>query len=98
MTPALVARSGCLDGAERVIEGGNGVLWQQGPFPFDQGFRVRPRDHRMQRQSPPPQPTVRPVSLNSRPPLRRGLRLHEGLALALLCLIMAGGWIVTLTG
>lgn len=29
---------------------------------------------------------------------RGGLRLHEALALALLCVIMAGAWVVTLSG
>jgi len=29
---------------------------------------------------------------------RRGLRLHEAIALAMLCVIMAGAWIVTLSG
>lgn len=31
-------------------------------------------------------------------PASRGLRLREGIALGLLALVMAGAWVVTLTG
>jgi hypothetical protein len=52
----------------------------------------------MQSDDNPRKPTVRRVSMKYTEERRRGLRLHEGLALGLLALVMGWAWVVTLTG
>jgi hypothetical protein len=81
----------------QVVDGGNGVLWQQEPFSFVQQ-QVSKQESTMRSDETRARPTVRPVSLEPPPMPRRGLRLCEAVALGLLAAAMACGWIVTLTG
>lgn len=80
-----------------MVWGGNGLLWQQGPFPSSEARSSR-KNREMQSDNTPDQPTARPVSLRTERRARRGLRLREGLALGLLATLMAMAWIVTLAG
>lgn len=81
----------------QVVDGGNGFLWQQEPF----SFVLQPPSRQesiMRSDETRARPTVRPVSLEPPPLPRRGLRLSEAVVVGLLAVVMAGGWVVTLTG